>query len=55
VSIDGLSHLQRWMDAIRARPACERGVAVPMKFPDLAEDEAGAKEFQKGARTLLQR
>ncbi len=55
VSIDGLTHLQRWLDAMRARPACERGVAVPMKLPDLADDAEGAKEFQKGAQTLLQR
>jgi len=55
VSIDGLANLQRWMNTMRARPACERGIAVPMKLPDLAEDTEGAEEFQKGARTLLQR
>jgi len=55
VSIDGLANLQRWMDTMRARPACERGIAVPMKLPDFAEDDEGAKEFQKGAQTLLQR
>jgi len=43
------------MNTMRARPACERGIAVPMKLPDLAEDAEGAKEFQKGAQTLLQR
>jgi len=55
VPIDGLDNLQRWMNTMRARPACERGIAVPMKLPDLAEDAEGAKEFQKGAQTLLQR
>ena len=29
VDIDGLDHLQRWMDAIAARPAVQRGLAVP--------------------------
>jgi len=29
VSMEGLDHLQRWMTAIAARPAVERGVNVP--------------------------
>ncbi len=57
VSIDGLDHLRRWMDQMKARPACQRGVEVPFKIPNLVE-EASAEEaeaFAKGARTLLQR
>jgi glutathione S-transferase len=29
VETDGLDHLNRWIETIRARPAVERGVAVP--------------------------
>ena len=29
VDIDGLDHLQRWMDAIAARPAVQRGLQIP--------------------------
>jgi glutathione S-transferase len=29
VEIDDLPHLQRWIEALAARPACQRGVAVP--------------------------
>ena len=29
VSVDGLDHLQRWLDAVRARPAVQKGVAIP--------------------------
>ena len=29
VSVEGLDHLQRWMAAVAARPAVERGVNVP--------------------------
>jgi glutathione S-transferase/GST-like protein len=29
VSIDGLDHLKRWMDAVAARPAVQRGVQRP--------------------------
>ncbi|MGI9279162.1 MAG: glutathione S-transferase family protein [Endozoicomonas sp.] len=29
VEIDDLSHLQRWIDQLQARPACAKGVEVP--------------------------
>jgi len=29
VSVDGLPHLQRWLDALYARPACQRGIRQP--------------------------
>ena len=29
IEIDGLDHLQRWIDVIDARPAVEKGLAVP--------------------------
>jgi len=29
VSLDGLDHLQRWVTAIGARPAVQRGIAIP--------------------------
>jgi GST-like protein len=54
VSIDGLDGLKRWLDAMKARPACQRGVEVPFKLPDLGEqDDDASKEFAKGAQTLL--
>lgn len=55
VSVEGLTHLQRWLTAIRARPAAQRGIEVPIKLPDLDQDEKGAKEFVKGAQTIVQR
>ncbi len=47
VSLDGLAHLARWLDAIAKRPAVKRGVDVPEPV-DLDEmvrkaDEARAK------------
>lgn len=33
-SIDGLDHLQRWLTAIAARPACQRGVEIPARIRD---------------------
>jgi len=57
VSVDGLDHLQRWLGEMAARPACERGVGVPVRLPDLTEggDTEAAKAFAKGAQTILQR
>lgn len=34
VDIGGLDHLHRWMDAVAARPAVQRGVAVPERQSD---------------------
>jgi len=57
VSIDGLDHLQRWMGQLAARPACQRGVEVPVRVPNLTDESNSdaAKAFAKGAQTLLQR
>ncbi len=49
VSVEGLSHLQRWMATIRARPAVERGRAVPERL-DLGKS---AEEFVQGAQKML--
>ncbi|HVU19892.1 MAG TPA: glutathione S-transferase N-terminal domain-containing protein [Rhizomicrobium sp.] len=53
VSVDGLDHLQRWLNAIAERPAVQRGVAVPapLKLPD---GEA-AKKTVESAQSILQR
>ncbi len=55
VSIDGLEHLQRWLEALAERPACQRGIEVPVRLPDLTADAKSQEEFAKGARTLLTR
>ena len=34
VDIEGLDHLQRWMDAVGARPAVQRGRAIPPRAED---------------------
>jgi len=57
VSIDGLAHLKRWTEQMKERPACQKGIEVPFKLPNLAEDASAeeVEEFAKGARALLQR
>jgi glutathione S-transferase len=55
VSIDGLAHLRRWLDAMKERPACRRGVEVPFKIASLVDDEQAAQAFAEQARKSLQR
>jgi GSH-dependent disulfide-bond oxidoreductase len=46
VSIDGLGNLQRWLDAIAARPAVQRGLVVPPRPED-------PEALVEKARTML--
>ena len=55
VSVDGLENLQRWLGQLAERPGCQRGIEVPVKLPNLAEDAEGAEKFAKGAQSILQR
>jgi GST-like protein len=48
VSVDGLDHLQRWMAALEARPAVQRGLQVP------PSDKAEAEQV-KAAQSILTR
>ncbi len=54
VSIDGLTNVRRWLDAMKERPACQRGVEVPVKIDSLLKDEKAAQEFAENARKQLQ-
>ncbi len=55
VPIDGLVNLRRWLDVMKQRPACRRGVEVPFKIESVVEDEKAAQEFAENARKTLQR
>ena len=55
VSIDGLPHLRRWLDAMKARPACRRGIDVPYKVESALRDDDATRAFVEGARQTVQR
>jgi glutathione S-transferase len=55
VNIEGLDHLKRWMDAMKERPACRRGVEVPVKVESVLKDDAAAQAFVDRARQSVQR
>lgn len=55
VDISDLPHLKRWRDAIRARPAVQRGIQQPASTMDLERDgEQGAQRFAEDARRLME-
>ncbi|MFC3713445.1 glutathione S-transferase family protein [Sphingoaurantiacus capsulatus] len=55
VSLDGLDHLQRWLAAIAARPAVQRGVAVPEDMSArLKAQNVDAAKFSQAARSLVE-
>ncbi len=43
VSVDGLDHLKRWMDAIAARPAVQKGRATPPRTDEATTVESAKK------------
>ncbi|GIW41830.1 MAG: thiol:disulfide oxidoreductase [Candidatus Binatia bacterium] len=50
VSVEGLTNLQRWLDAIAARPAVQKGRRVP---PRPERKETTPEEFARQAQKLL--
>lgn len=55
VDIDDLPHLKRWRDAIRARPAVQRGIEMPPSKVDLTRDgDEAARRFSQDARKLME-
>jgi GSH-dependent disulfide-bond oxidoreductase len=55
VSVDGLDALQRWMEAIKARPAAMKGVKVPFDQERALREADAAARMIEGAKTMLQR
>ena len=55
VSLEGLEHLQRWIGAMEARPACQRGIAVPEPLVLPTEEDGIEKLSAEISRKVLQR
>jgi GSH-dependent disulfide-bond oxidoreductase len=56
VEVDDLPHLKRWLAAIRARPAVQRGIERPPSQAalDKGGDDAKAKAFAESARVIVE-
>ncbi|MEM1190435.1 MAG: glutathione S-transferase N-terminal domain-containing protein [Pseudomonadota bacterium] len=53
VAVDGLPNLRRWLDAMKERPACRRGIEVPAKPERMLGNEKAMREFAEQARKNL--
>ncbi|OYU43710.1 MAG: hypothetical protein CFE44_16910 [Burkholderiales bacterium PBB4] len=55
VSTEGMPHLQRWIDTIRARPAVQKGIEMPPSNLNMrVDDESKAKQFAEEARKMVE-
>ena len=55
VEIDDLLNLERWVEAIRSRPAVQRGIHAPPSEINLNKDtEDRTKQFTDKARTMVE-
>jgi hypothetical protein len=46
--------MRRWLDAMKERPACRKGIEVPFRLPNMADDKEAAKKFAENAQKSLQ-
>ena len=54
IATDGLPNLARWNDAIAARPAAQRGIAVPEALKPRSDDSDEARQFVERARKIVE-
>jgi len=54
VDIEGLSNLNRWMQQLAERPACQKGISVPMNIDYLLDDEDAADKRIAATRNHVQ-
>jgi glutathione S-transferase/GST-like protein len=56
VDIDHLEHLTRWRDQLAMRPACQKGIIVPVDVPELVDgDSDSAQKLAETALCIIQR
>tara|TARA_B100000586_G_scaffold131251_1_gene94893 strand:+ start:444 stop:1130 length:687 start_codon:yes stop_codon:yes gene_type:complete len=55
IKTDGLDGLQRWMKMMEERPACKRGVAVPVDILELMKNKKSEKELKSSGSTIIQK
>ena len=52
VSLEGLPHLERWVTQLADRPACQRGIEVPVR-PLKPDDPEATRKFVEAARRMV--
>jgi len=54
VDIEGLPNLQRWMQQLAERPACQKGISVPVNIDHVLEDKDAAEKRMAETRNHVQ-
>ena len=54
VPVDEFPHLQRWLAAIRARPAVQQGILRPPSSIDSRDGEEKSQQFSEAARKMVE-
>ncbi len=55
IKTDGLDGLERWMKMMDERPACKKGVAVPIDIVELMKKQKSEKEFKETGSKIIQK
>lgn len=55
IKIDGLDGLQRWMKMMEDRPACKKGVSVPVDIMELMRNKKSEDDLKSTGSTIIQK
>jgi glutathione S-transferase len=55
INIDGLDGLQRWMNTMEDRPACKKGVSVPIDIVAMMKNMKKSDELQNTGSKIIQK
>ena len=55
VSIDGLDGLQRWMNMMEERPACKKGVSVPIDIVAMMKNMKNTDDLKNTGSKIIQK
>ena len=55
INIDGLDGLQRWMNMMEERPACKKGVSVPIDIVAMMKHMKKSDELQNTGSKIIQK
>ena len=55
VNIDGLEGVKRWIQMMEDRPACKKGVAVPIDIMELMRNMKQSKDLTNTGSKIIQK
>ena len=55
IKIDGLTGLQRWMQMMEDRPACKKGVAVPIDIMEMMRNMKKSDDLTATGSKIIQK